>query len=183
VWPALGIAVAIAVVLGVAAFVVLRRTGTHFPETLGGQPRNTSDPVHQLEDAVSQVRVGDMRMEVAVYGSDATSPAAMLIVIHDAPASLADTSSEEFFHGLPSDLVSNGTSSADFSRAETATADGVDYLCVPIQASTSTGFGPVRNATACAFRGDVLGLAMFAVGPPAPTIALTFTQQAYRELV
>jgi hypothetical protein len=177
----LAVVLAVVGLAGVLAFLLLRGGGPRFPDRVAGHERNRSDQVQQIEELISDIQVGDMQMDVAVYGEDIANPAAMLMVIRGAPEALVGGTSEEFFQGVPSQVMSNGQASVDFSRAVKASVEGVDYLCVPVQAPTSTGFGPIRNATACVFRGEVLGLVLFSSGP-SPISAMTFTQQAYREL-
>lgn len=172
-------AVLAVVVIGAGlAWVVSRGGGENFPETLAGQPRNRSDMVQQMEDLFSSFEFGDMRIRVAVYGSD-TAPASMIMVFDGLPDAAFAGSSEDFFSSFGSQVVSSAQASIDMAGAAKETRDGVDYLCAPFQGATSTGFGASVAGTMCVFRGDVAGMVMFISGAPQPGAAIGITEEAY----
>jgi hypothetical protein len=181
---ALPIAMALAVVAVAAtgAWLLIRDRGASLPESLGGHARNRTEAVRQMEELLSKTEIAGVRMEVAVYGDVAEQPTAMLMVFRGDLPALSGGSSEQFFQGLGSQVVSSGGASIDFTTASRATVAGVDYLCAPFRGTTSTGFGQGVGGTMCVFRGDVIGMTMFVAAAPPPATALTFTQDAYDEL-
>ena len=175
-------ALTIVAIAAAGAFLLIRERGTGLPESLAGHERNRSEEVQQVEELLSTTEVAGVRMEVAIYGDVVEQPAAMLLVFRGDLGALSGGTSEQFFQGIGSQVVSSGGASVDFANASRATVAGVDYLCAPFRGTTSTGFGQGVGGTMCVFRGDVIGMTMFVAAAPPPATALTFTQDAYDAL-
>jgi hypothetical protein len=175
-------ALTIVAIAAAGAFLLIRERGTGLPESLAGHERNRSEEVQQVEELLSKTEVAGVRMEVAIYGDVVEQPAAMLLVFRGDLGALSGGTSEQFFQGIGSQVVSSGGASVDFANASRATVAGVDYLCAPFRGTTSTGFGQGVGGTMCVFRGDVIGMTMFVAAAPPPATALTFTQDAYDAL-
>ena len=178
----IAMALTIIAIAAAGSLMLIRGRSDGLPDSLAGHERNRSDEVRQIEELVSKTEVAGVRMEVAVYGEAVEEPAAMLIVFRGDLDALSGGSSEQFFQGIGSQVVSTGRASIDFGNASRASLGGVDYLCAPVRGTTASGFGQGASGTMCVFRGDVVGMTMFVAGAPSPAVALTFTQNAVDDL-
>ncbi|HSL15237.1 MAG TPA: zinc-ribbon domain-containing protein [Actinomycetota bacterium] len=127
--------VMIALVAAVAAFATTRMMGggpLTFPDSVLGQPKMTGPEIDAIVDTFEDTRIGGQTFRAAFYGSG--TPTLMIVV--------ADSSSlsnpEESWSGFGGGFASTSGTSVQLQGQETATIDGVNYICAPVTDMAST---------------------------------------------
>ncbi len=174
---AIAIAVSAVVLVALVALAVLKFKGTDFPDSLAGQPRQTSDAAKQFEATVASTKIQGVSFEAATYGAG-SEPQEVLLLFHGLPSSVQQMSGAEFFAGVGAS-VANGFASAgggqsiDFAAAAHTSDGGVDHECAPITGSSGTG------GVLCLFKGDSVGLLLLR-NYADPEAALSVSEEAAR---
>jgi hypothetical protein len=174
---AIAIVVSAVVLVALFALVVLKFKGTDFPDSLAGQPRQTSDAAKQFEATMADTKIQGVSFEAATYGVG-SEPQEVLLLFHGLPSSVQQMSGAQFFPGFGAS-VANGFAAAgggqgiDFATAVQASVDGVDHECAPI--SSATGAGGVL----CLFKGETVGLLLLS-NYADPQAALSVSEEAAR---
>jgi hypothetical protein len=178
----IGLAIAIAIsavaLVAVFALVVTKYKGTGFPDSLAGQPRQTSDAAKQFEQTVASTKIQGVSFEAATYGTG-SEPQEILMLFHGLPSSVQQMSRDQFFSGFGAS-VANGLAGADggqgvdLGAAAQASVDGVDHECAPISGTSGTGPGVL-----CLFRGKTVGMLLLR-NYADPQAALSVSEEAAR---
>jgi hypothetical protein len=117
----------LAVLLAIAVFVaVTGGKGDSLPESVGELPRLHTSEVRQFEDQMGSIKIGDVHIEVAAYGSG-DRPELLLIVYSNLPPG---HSIDAMLRGAGGGLIGAG-GSVDLNAEITQQRDGVGYSCLP----------------------------------------------------
>jgi hypothetical protein len=144
------VAGAVVLVVAAAAAFTFLRGGGGLPDELAGLPRSNSEIATQLEEALSGIEIMGVSFDVGFYG-DGLEPQIVLMVFEGLPDELASAPSDMFFEGFASGFAStSGGATVGFDAAVQRTADGVDYMCAPVE-------GP-ESGVVCLFRGEGVGM-------------------------
>ncbi len=169
-----GIGVAAAVAILLVAFLAFgKNTTAKIPDSIAGSPRLTSTAATALEQQVEQIHLPNgMHARVAVYGTDA-APKYILELVDGLPDSAQNVSLTDNF-GLFSSLVGGGAGSGlDLTNAAKAVRGGIEYICIPLSSSGSTG-------TVCLFHHQAIFGGLITVGGGDPQAALDTAELAYQ---
>jgi hypothetical protein len=176
----IGLAIAIAVgsvaLVALFALVVLKYSGTGFPDSLAGQPRQTSDAAKQFEQTVASMKIEGVSFEAATYGTG-SEPQEVLLLFHGLPTSVQQMSGDQFFSGFGASVANGfagGGQGVDFATAARASVDGVDHGCDPIAGTSDAGSGVL-----CLFKGDTVGMLLLR-NYADPKAALSVSEEAAR---
>ena len=149
-----GVIVVGLVLVAVVGALALNRKGGGFPDSLGGQPRLTTDAAKQLERSFSNTKIQGTTFEAAVYGSGG-QPQDILVLIHGLPSQIQQMSGDEFFSGLGSSFAGGfsgpGGGPVDLTSGARATVGGVDHACAAVTGSSGGG-------VICVFKGKTVGI-------------------------
>ncbi len=167
------VAVVALVVAGLVAIVVVTRGGgPTIPDEVAGQPRITAGPTVEVLDAIGDLEVDGVSMDVAIYGTELAPAYMVMIVSGDIGGDAGD-----MLGTLPEGVFSDRNVSVDFSSSIRATVDGVGYVCAP-----AVGADLGTEVTMCLFAGGDLGGIVMSLTPAAVQGLMATTQRLVDEI-
>jgi len=158
--------------------VVMNRGGPWWPDRIQGFSRLSTAEAKALEDEVSAMRFGNVRLAAAMYGDTNGNPELLVERFEGEVSGLASLPIDSLFQGAVGGM--QGTAGdfvqVDTSSAQTASVGGTDYECAPASLNLGTEvFGNgTHSGAVCAWKGTTVGLLIaLDVGDPGQALTLT----------
>ncbi|MCD6021685.1 MAG: hypothetical protein K0R20_1395 [Actinomycetia bacterium] len=141
--------------LAVALVIFLMRAGSDgFPDSALGYERLHSEDADRAERAVEDIRVGDVEIRGAVYGSG-DEPELFAALYENYPAGVE---AETIIQGAASGAETSG-GAVDQGSLRSAASGGYSFACM---SGGGPGFlipgGPSRQGVLCVFQGELVGV-------------------------
>jgi hypothetical protein len=146
----------VAILLLAAALVIfLMRSGSDgFPDSALGYERLHNEDADRAERAVEDIRIGDVEIRGAVYGSG-DEPQLFAALYENYPAGL---DAEAIVQGAADGAEASG-GEVDQGSLQSAESGGYSFACM---SGGGPGFlipgGPSRQGVLCVFRGELVGV-------------------------
>ena len=143
------------VVLGVA-FVLARRGGDHFPDSVVGLQRVHSADAQGLQQQVSTMSLGNVKAKAAVYGVGDTTQ--LSVVLYSGFPAAPDPTN--MLKGASGGIIASG-GSMDLTHTSSLSRGGIHYLCAPFHAKLYASSAAPSDGQACVWTGGSdVGLVM-----------------------
>jgi hypothetical protein len=156
------------VVLGLIGIVVFVTGGGSdtLPDQVGELHRLHTAQVQELEDQLSAIKFGDIRIEVAAYGSGDEVELA-LFRYSNLPAT---AQIDAMLRGAAGGIIGTG-GTADFAAESVHTLNGVEYRCIPFTGRLFPDDASDANGHVCAWEQDGAVVAIMDPGTAAASDA------------